>query len=113
MSSPSGSSESGSSSALRGLTPDQRNAFVAALLGWTMDAFDYFLVVLVYAEIAKDFDVSLTRMALLTTATLLMRPIGAFVFGRWADSVGRRTPLIVDVCFYSVVGFLCAFAPNF
>jgi SHS family lactate transporter-like MFS transporter len=99
--------------AMRGLTPDQRNAFVAALLGWTMDAFDYFLVVLVYAEIAKDFDVSLTRMALLTTATLLMRPIGAFLFGRWADSAGRRTPLIVDVLFYSTVGFLCAFAPNF
>jgi SHS family lactate transporter-like MFS transporter len=99
--------------AVRGLTPDQRNAFVAALLGWTMDAFDYFLVVLVYADIAKDFDVSLARMALLTTATLLMRPIGAFLFGRWADSVGRRKPLIVDVLFYSTVGFLCAFAPNF
>jgi SHS family lactate transporter-like MFS transporter len=98
---------------VRGLTPDQRNAFIAALLGWTMDAFDYFLVVLVYADIAKDFGVSLARMALLTTATLLMRPIGAFLFGRWADSVGRRRPLIVDVCFYSTVGFLCAFAPNF
>src|ERR1700712_4622008 len=95
------------------LNPDQRSAFTAALLGWTMDAFDYFLVVLVYAEIAKDFDVSLARMALLTTATLLMRPVGAFLFGRWADSVGRRTPLIVDVFFYSTVGFLCAFAPNF
>src|SRR3954453_23865694 len=110
MSSPSGSSESGSSSALRGLTPDQRNAFVAALLGWTMDAFDYFLVVLVYAEIAKDFGVSLERMAFLTTATLLMRPVGALLFGLWADRPGRRTPLMVDVAFYSVVGFACAFA---
>jgi len=45
------------------LDPDSRNAFIAALLGWTMDAFDYFLVVLVYAEIAKDFGVSLERMA--------------------------------------------------
>jgi SHS family lactate transporter-like MFS transporter len=97
----------------RGLTPDQRNAFTAALLGWTMDAFDYFLVVLVYADIAKDFGVSLTRMAFLTTATLIMRPIGAFIFGRWADKVGRRRPLMVDVTFYSVVGFACAFAPNF
>ncbi len=97
----------------RGLTPDQRNAFTAAFLGWTMDAFDYFLVVLVYADIAKDFGVSLTRMAFLTTATLLMRPIGAFLFGRWADSVGRRRPLMVDVTFYSIVGFACAFAPNF
>lgn len=97
----------------RGLTPDQRNSFLAAFLGWTMDAFDYFIVVLVYAEIAKDFDVSLTKMAFITTATLAMRPVGAFLFGRWADSAGRRTPLMVDVLFYSVVGFACAFAPNY
>ena len=95
------------------LTPDQRNAFLAALLGWTMDAFDYFVVVLVYAEVAKDFGVSLKQMAFLTTVTLIMRPVGALIFGLWADRVGRRVPLIVDVCFYSVVGFLCAFAPNF
>src|SRR5512146_2199868 len=92
------------------LTPDQRNAFVAAMLGWTMDAFDYFLVVLVYAEIAADFHVSLTRMAFLTTVTLIMRPVGAFLFGLWADRAGRRLPLMVDVTFYSLVGFLCAFA---
>jgi MFS transporter, SHS family, lactate transporter len=95
------------------LTRDQRNAFTASLLGWTMDAFDYFLVVLVYADIAKDFGVSLERMAFLTTVTLLMRPVGAFLFGLWADRRGRRLPLLVDVSFYSVVGFACAFAPNF
>ena len=94
------------------LTSDQRNAFIAALLGWTMDAFDYFIVVLVYADIAKDFGVSNEKVAFLTTATLIMRPVGALLFGLWADRVGRRIPLIVDVCFYSVVGFLCAFAPN-
>jgi SHS family lactate transporter-like MFS transporter len=97
----------------RRLRPDQRNAFLAAFLGWTMDAFDYFIVVLVYAEIAKDFGVSLERMAFLTTVTLIMRPVGALIFGLWADRVGRRTPLIVDVIFYSLVGFACAFAPNF
>ena len=95
------------------LNADQRNAFLAALLGWSMDAFDYFIVVLVYAEIAKDFDVPLTQVAFLTTATLLMRPVGALIFGLWADRVGRRTPLMVDVTFYSIVGFACAFAPNF
>jgi MFS transporter, SHS family, lactate transporter len=95
------------------LRPDQRNAFLAAFLGWTMDAFDYFIVVLVYAEIAKDFGVSLERMAFLTTVTLLMRPVGALIFGLWADRAGRRTPLIVDVTFYSLIGFACAFAPNF
>jgi SHS family lactate transporter-like MFS transporter len=52
-------------------------------------------------------------MAFLTTVTLVMRPVGAFLFGLWADRVGRRLPLMVDVTFYSVVGFLCAFAPNY
>ena len=94
------------------LDRDQRNSFLAALLGWTMDAFDYFIVVLVYADIATDFDVSKEKVAFLTTATLLMRPVGALIFGLWADRVGRRVPLIVDVIFYSVVGFACAFAPN-
>jgi SHS family lactate transporter-like MFS transporter len=96
-----------------GLTKDQRNAFVAAYLGWAMDAFDYFLVVLVYSEIADDFHVSLTDMAFLTTVTLVMRPVGALLFGMWADRRGRRVPLMVDVVFYSIVGFACAFAPNY
>src|SRR3954470_10190717 len=52
-------------------------------------------------------------MAFLTTVTLLMRPVGALLFGVWADRVGRRTPLIVDVTFYSIVGLACAFAPNY
>jgi MFS transporter, SHS family, lactate transporter len=95
------------------LDSDQRAAFLAAGLGWTMDAFDYFIVVLVYADIAKSFHVSLTKMAFLTTATLLMRPVGAMIFGWWADRRGRRVPLMVDVVFYSLVGFACAFAPNY
>jgi SHS family lactate transporter-like MFS transporter len=95
------------------LTPDQRNSFIAAQLGWTMDAFDYFIVVLVYADIAKDLHQSLTTVAFLTTVTLIMRPVGAIIFGLWADRVGRRVPLMTAVCFYSAVGFLAAFSPNF
>lgn len=95
------------------LTGDQRNAFMASFLGWTIDAFDYFLVVLVYADIATTFHHTKTDVAFLTTATLAMRPVGALLFGLWADRVGRRVPLMVDVSFYSVIGFLCAFAPNF
>lgn len=102
------------------LTPDQRNSFLAALLGWTMDAFDFFLVVVVLSDIAQDsafrggvpeaqFAVELT---FITTATLVMRPVGALIFGVWADRVGRRIPLIVDVLLYSVCGVLCAIAPN-
>lgn len=78
-----------------------------------MDAFDYFIVVFVYADIAKTFGHTKTDVAFLTTATLVMRPVGALLFGLWADRVGRRLPLMVDVIFYSTVGFLCAFAPNF
>lgn len=95
------------------LDSDQRNSFVAAQLGWTMDAFDYFIVVFVYGKIAEDFDMSKAQVAFLTTATLIMRPVGALLFGLWADKVGRRIPLMADVLMYSVVGFLCAFAPNF
>jgi SHS family lactate transporter-like MFS transporter len=108
------SAQPGSTSAApEHLTSDQRNSFIAALLGWMMDAFDYFIVVFVYADIAKDFHISLAEVAFLTTATLIMRPVGAIIFGLWADRKGRRIPLLVDVSFYSVVGFLCAFAPNF
>ncbi len=95
------------------LTSSDRRAVFAAFLGWTMDAFDYFIVVLVYADVAADFHVSLTRMAFLTTMTLIMRPVGAAIFGLWADRVGRKKVLMIDVGFYSVVGFLCAFAPNY
>lgn len=69
--------------------------------------------VLVYADIATTFHHTKTDVAFLTTATLAMRPVGALLFGLWADRVGRRVPLMVDVSFYSVIGFLCAFAPNF
>ena len=95
------------------LTSDQRNSFIAAQLGWTMDAFDYFVAVLVYADIAKTFHHTKTEVAFITTVTLAMRPVGALLFGLWADRVGRRLPLMVDVTFYSLIGFLCAFAPNF
>ncbi|MFJ4653652.1 MFS transporter [Nocardia sp. NPDC088792] len=95
------------------LTKDQRNSFIAAQLGWTMDAFDYFLVILVYADIAKTFHIGKGEVAFITTATLIMRPVGALLFGLWADRIGRRIPLMVDVGMYSIVGFLCAFAPNF
>lgn len=67
----------------------------------------------VYADIATTFHHTKTDVAFLTTATLAMRPVGALLFGLWADRVGRRVPLMVDVSFYSVIGFLCAFAPNF
>ncbi len=96
----------------RGLTRDQRNAFLAAWLGWAMDAFDYFLLVFVLADIAAEFHTSKTAVAVATTLTLAARPIGALVFGLWADRVGRRVPLMVDVIFYSLVEVLSGFSTS-
>ena len=96
------------------LTADQRNSFLAALLAWSMDTFDYFMLVLVLSDIAKDksFGATTTQLAFVTTATLVMRPFGAMLFGIWADRAGRRVPLIADVLLYSCAGILCAIAPN-
>lgn len=77
------------------------------------DAFDHLIVLFVYADIAGEFHVSLEKIAFLITATLVMRPVGAMLFGLWADRRGPRIPLLVDVTFYSVAGFPCAFAPTF
>jgi SHS family lactate transporter-like MFS transporter len=96
----------------RGLTKDQRNAFLAAWLGWAMDAFDYFLLVFVISDVAKEFDTSKTHVAVATTLTLAARPVGAALFGYWADKIGRRTPLLVCVLFYSTVGVLTGFSSS-
>jgi MFS transporter, SHS family, lactate transporter len=96
------------------LTRDQRVSFLAALLAWSMDTFDYFMLILVLSDIAadKNFGATGTELAFVTTATLVMRPVGATLFGVWADRAGRRGPLIADVLLYSVSGILCAIAPN-
>src|SRR3954468_10926356 len=96
----------------QGLSREQRNAFFAAWLGWAMDAFDYFLLVFVISDVAKDFHTSKTHVAVATTLTLVARPVGAALFGYWADKVGRRTPLLVCVLFYSTVGVLTAFSTS-
>src|SRR3954454_12389227 len=96
----------------RGLTRDQRNAFVAAWLGWAMDAFDYFLLVFVITDVADTFNTSKAKVAVATTLTLAARPVGAALFGYWADKRGRRPALFACVLFYSTVGLLTAFSPS-
>jgi SHS family lactate transporter-like MFS transporter len=92
---------------------NQRNALIASFLGWTLDAFDFFVVVMVLTEIAKDFNRSNAEIALTLSVTLAFRPVGAFLFGLMADRYGRRVPLMVDVVFYSVVEIASGFAPNY
>src|SRR3954471_2768407 len=95
-----------------GLTREQRHAFLAAWLGWAMDAFDYFLLIFVITEVADDFGTTKTHVAVATTLTLAARPVGAALFGYWADKIGRRIPLLTCVLFYSTVGFITAFSSS-
>src|SRR5689334_13804586 len=92
---------------------NQRNAVAAGFLGWTLDAFDFFVLTFVLVPIAKEFHVSLVEMAATITASLAMRPVGALIFGLMADRYGRRLPLMADVIFYSLVEVLSGLAPNY
>lgn len=98
--------------ALRGLTRAQRNTFAASFLGWTLDAFDFFLVIVTVPYIAKDFHTAVKDVAVAVTITLMLRPLGALIFGWFADRYGRRVPLMVDVAAYSLLELATAFSPN-
>jgi SHS family lactate transporter-like MFS transporter len=98
--------------ALRGLTPQQRKTFIASFLGWTLDAFDFFLVIVTVPHIAKDFHAAVKDVAVAVTITLMLRPLGALIFGWFADRYGRRLPLMIDVALYSVLELATAFSPN-
>jgi len=89
------------------------HAVAAGFLGWTLDAFDFFVVVFLFDTLAHQFGVSKKEIVLTTTATLAMRPLGALLFGLLADRYGRRIPLMANVIYFSVIELLCGFAPNF
>ena len=89
------------------------HAVTASFLGWTLDAFDFFVVVFLIDILARDFNVSKAAIVATITATLATRPLGAIIFGLLADRYGRRVPLMADVIFFSVVELLCGFAPNY
>src|ERR1700743_1664800 len=93
-----------------GLARDQRNAFIAAWLVSRVDAFDCSLLVFVLTKVAEAFGTTKTHVAVATTLTLAARPVGAAIFGYWADRKGRRTPLLVDVLVYSVIEFATGFS---
>src|SRR5919204_1271878 len=92
---------------------DHRAAVFAGFLGWTLDAFDFFLVVMTQTAIAKEFNREVADIAWTLGVTLAFRPVGAFIFGLMADRYGRRLPLMIDLIFYSVVEVATGLAPNF
>src|SRR6185436_8083182 len=91
---------------------NQRNALLAGFLGWTLDAFDFFILTLVVDDIAKSFGRTRPDIAFTLTLTLAMRPLGAVVFGLMADRLGRRLPLMLNVVFYAVISVLSGLAPS-
>src|SRR5258708_2861572 len=88
-------------------------AVLASFLGWTLDAFDFFLVVFTLTAIGKEFGVSDARMAATLSTTLAFRPVGAFVFGLMADRYGRRLPLMLSLVFFSLMEVLSGLAPTY
>ena len=94
-------------------TRDHRSAVLAGFLGWMLDAFDFFLVVMTLTAIAAEFGKSDKEIAFSITLTLAFRPVGAFIFGLMADRYGRRIPLMIDLVFYSVVEVLSGLAPSY
>ena len=87
------------------LTPKQLNAVIACFLGWTLDAFDFFVLLFVVRDIAKEFGTSITAVTVAVWLTLAMRPVGAFLFGMMADRFGRRPALMLDILCYSALEF--------
>jgi SHS family lactate transporter-like MFS transporter len=94
-------------------TKDQWLAYVAAWLGWTLDAFDFTIFLLIMVPIAKEFNVPITEVTVVFTVTLWMRLLGATAAGWMADRMGRKTPLMISIIWYSACNFIAGFSPTF
>jgi SHS family lactate transporter-like MFS transporter len=91
----------------------QWHAVTASFLGWTLDAFDFFVLVFLVDTLAVHFHVSKSAIIWTITATLAMRPLGALLFGLLADRFGRRKPFMANIIFFSTIELLCGFAPSY
>jgi len=96
----------------RKLTPVQRNTFVACFMGWSLDAFDFFILIFCVSALATQFGRQPSQILEASFLTLAMRPVGAFLFGMLADRYGRRPTLMIDIIAYSVFELASAFAPS-
>src|SRR3981081_1656590 len=94
-------------------TKDQWYAYIAAWLGWTLDAFDFTVFLVLVVSIAKEFNASLTLVSTVVSLTLFMRLFGAVASGWMADRMGRKAPLMISILWYSVCNFIAGFSPRF
>jgi len=94
-------------------TKDQWYAYFAAWLGWTLDAFDFTIFLLIMLPISVEFGVPLTAVTAVFAVTLWMRLVGATVAGWMADRMGRKTPLMISIIWYSLCNFIAGFSPSF
>lgn len=94
-------------------TKDQWYAYIAAWLGWTLDAFDFTIFLLIMVPIAKEFDVPLTAVTAVFAVTLWLRLVGATAAGWMADRMGRKAPLMISILWYSLCNFIAGFSPTF
>ncbi len=93
-------------------TGNPRSVVAACYLGWTLDAFDFFIMVFVFKDVAHEFGISVTAVTFAVTLTLAMRALGAYLFGRLADRYGRRPALMASILGFSLLGFCTGLAPN-
>ncbi|MGA7751773.1 MAG: MFS transporter [Candidatus Sulfotelmatobacter sp.] len=96
----------------RRLTAAQRNTFIACFLGWSLDAFDFFILTFCISALAAQFQTKVSAVTEAVFITLAFRPVGAFLFGLMADRFGRRVTLMIDIIAYSVFELASAFAPS-
>ncbi|WP_312081346.1 MFS transporter, partial [Pantoea septica] len=94
-------------------TPTQRNVAFASFASWTLDAFDFFILVFVLSDLAQYFHASVSEVSVAIMLTLAVRPIGALLFGRLAEKYGRRPVLMLNIVMFSLFELLSAWSPSF
>src|SRR5215468_5360325 len=97
----------------RQVSGTQWRAFLAAYLGWVLDAFDFTILTFLLVDIPRSFTVNSALAGLLGSITLLCRVIGGMGSGTAADKWGRKPPLLFSIIWYSLFAFLSGFSTSY